>query len=88
MPTKAQNKATNKYKKANYHRVPLELPKEEYAELQQIAKESKEGSVNGFIKAAIREKMEREKGSAPQEDTTHGAEMPAEDKKDHKPMKL
>ena len=61
MPTKSQNKATTKYKKANYHRVPLELPKDEYVELQKIAKNSAEGSVNGFIKAAIREKIERDK---------------------------
>ena len=48
-----------KYAKENLKRVPLDLTKEKYAEVQAAAAASGE-SVNGFIKRAIDEAMERE----------------------------
>lgn len=49
-----------RYQKEKLKRVPLDLTKEKYQELKEAA--SRAGSsVNGFIKAAIDEKIEREK---------------------------
>ena len=44
------------YAKDKLHRVPLNIPKEEYAELKQAAADAGQ-SVNGFIKQAIRERI-------------------------------
>ena len=57
MSTKeARNRAQYKYAAANLKRVPLDLKLSEYAELKQAATNSGE-SVNGFIKAAIRDRL-------------------------------
>ena len=56
--SKAQIKAIAKYKKENYSRIPLDVPKEYHENLKAVAKEQNK-SVNGFIKEAIDEKIER-----------------------------
>ena len=57
--SKAQQRATNKYMKANYDRVNLTLPKGRKAELQAHASDRGE-SVNGFINRAIDEAIMRD----------------------------
>lgn len=57
--SKAQQKAVNKYMKANYDRVNLTLPKGRKAELQLHAEERGE-SLNGFITRAINEAVQRD----------------------------
>ena len=52
---KAYDKA---YREKNLKRVPLDLFKRDYDALKSVANSTGMG-VNGFIKAAIREKMER-----------------------------
>jgi len=50
----------NNYKREKLKRVPLELTKEKYEEVKEHATRNNE-SVNGFIKRAIDEAMERDK---------------------------
>ena len=50
--TKADNEAQYRYNAAHLKRVPLDLKKDKYAEVQAAAAASGE-SVNGFIKRAI-----------------------------------
>ena len=57
--SKAQQRATNKYMKANYDRVNLTLPKGRKAELQAHAAQRGE-SLNGFIGRAIDEAVARD----------------------------
>lgn len=59
--TESQKKASLKYAKENLKRVPLDLKKEEYERLSAAAK-SADMSINGFIKAAINEKISHDKG--------------------------
>lgn len=59
--SKAQQRATNKYMKANYDRVNLTLPKGRKAELQAHAAQRGE-SLNGFIGRAIDEQIKRDNG--------------------------
>lgn len=47
------------YKKDKYKRVPLDLTKEKYQQVKAAAERSG-SSVNGYIKAAIDEKMSRD----------------------------
>ena len=47
------------YKKKNLKRVPLDLPLEKYEELKSHCQERSE-SINGFIKRAIDETIERD----------------------------
>ena len=54
--TESQKKASLKYAKENLKRVPLDLKKEEYERLSAAAK-SADMSINGFVKAAINEKI-------------------------------
>lgn len=54
------NETIYEYKKAKLKRVPLDLTKEKYQEVKEAA-ERAGSSVNGYIKAAIDEKIEREK---------------------------
>ncbi len=54
--TESQKKASLKYAKEKLKRVPLDLKKEEYERLSEAAKFAGM-SVNGFIKAAINEKI-------------------------------
>lgn len=56
--SKAQQKATAKYQKANYDLVNLRLPKGTKERIQKTGK-----SVNGFITEATIEKLEKDKAS-------------------------
>ena len=47
------------YKKAKYKRIPVEVTKEKYQEVKAAADRAGT-SVNGFIKSAIDEKIDRE----------------------------
>jgi len=53
--SKAQQKAVNKYMKNKYDRINLTLPRGYKERIKKAAGEC--GSVNGFIKSAIDEKM-------------------------------
>lgn len=64
--SKAQQKAVNKYVKDKYDRVLLTVPKGDKEIIQAHAEDYKE-SVNGFIRRAINETMERDTNSGPQE---------------------
>lgn len=58
--SQASNEAQYRYNKSHLKRVPLDLPLDFYAVVKAAA-ESCGSSVNGYIKAAITEKIEREK---------------------------
>lgn len=58
--SEAQKKATIKYAKKNLKRIPLDVQKEKYEEIKQAADRAGE-TVNGYIKQAIEERMQREK---------------------------
>lgn len=55
-----RNEYINNYKRENYKRITFELKKADFEEVQSHIKETSE-TVNGFIKRAIRETLEREK---------------------------
>ena len=55
------NKYNQAYKKENYKRVPLEMPKDYYNDILKPAAVNAGLSVNSFIKLAISEKIERDK---------------------------
>lgn len=59
--TESQKKASIKWQKENYSRIPLDVPKEYHEHLKAIAK-SHGMTLGGYIKQAIAEKMEREAG--------------------------
>lgn len=70
--SKAQQRATNKYKKSNYDRIELVVPKGK-KEVIQVHAQAQGESVNGFIGRAIDEAMERdEKAPADSEGQTEG----------------
>lgn len=54
--SKAQLQAIAKYKAKAYKRIPLDYPAAEYDALKQAALNQGE-TVNGFIKAAIRDRL-------------------------------
>jgi len=56
--SKGSYESSKKYKEKNIKRVPLDMQIELYEALRQAAERNKE-SVNGFIKTAINERMER-----------------------------
>lgn len=56
--TEAQKKANMKYRKENVKRIPLDVQKEKYDEISAAA-EKAGMSVNGYIKEAIDEKMNK-----------------------------
>lgn len=58
--SESQKKATAKYKTANYKRIPLDVQKSQYDEIKTHS-EARGETVNGFIKRAIAETMERDK---------------------------
>lgn len=61
MPYNEKNKAyVAKYKEDNIKRVPLDMQRKLYEVIQAHAKDQGE-SVNGFIKRAIQEAIERDK---------------------------
>ena len=57
--TEAQKKANSKYREKSIKRIPLDVQKEKYEEIKTAAGKTGE-SVNGNIKKAIDERMERE----------------------------
>lgn len=63
--SKANQRAVNKYKKNNYDRIEITVPKGQRGVFQAHAAALGE-SVNGFIGRAISETMERDSGTAPQ----------------------
>lgn len=86
--SKAQQKAVNKYVKANYDLYQVKMPKGRKDEIKAHA-EAQGQSVNGFINAAIDHEMERDNAGGPQEvaqepsgslrpDTLEAAERAAE----------
>lgn len=58
--TEASKKADMKYKKAHIKRIPLDVQREKYEEIKSAADRAGE-TVNGYIKKAIDERMQREK---------------------------
>ncbi len=56
--TESSRKASDKYKQRNIKRIPLDVQREEYEAIKEAA-DSAKMSVNGYIKTAIREKMDR-----------------------------
>ena len=58
--TKAQQRATAKYRAANYDQLKIEVKKGQKVDLKAHAAEMGE-SLNGFVNRAIREAMERDK---------------------------
>lgn len=62
--SKANQRAVNKYKKNNYDRIEITVPKGQRAVFQAHAAACGE-SVNGFIGRAISEAMERDGGGTP-----------------------
>ncbi len=62
--SKAQQRATNKYIKANYDRMEIVVPKGRKAEIKAHATDNSE-SVNGFVNRAISETMERDTSQQP-----------------------
>ena len=59
-------KASQKYKAGNIKRVPLDMQKSRYEEIKAHA-EVRGESVNGFIKRAISETMERDDAALEEE---------------------
>lgn len=59
--TEASKKADMKYKKAHIKRIPLDVQREKYDEIKSAADRAGE-TVNGYIKKAIEERMQRENG--------------------------
>lgn len=54
--SQAQRKATDKYKAANYKRIPLDVPIPEYEAIKAAAAAAGK-SVNGFIRDAVKEML-------------------------------
>lgn len=57
--SKAQQKAVQKYVKKNYDRIELTVPKGQKDFISQLATTAGE-SVNGYIKKAVEERIQRE----------------------------
>lgn len=57
--SEAQKKASINYAKKALKRIPLDVPKEKYDEIKVAAEHAGE-SVNGYIKKAIDDRLERE----------------------------
>ena len=57
--SEAQKKANNKYRKENIKRIPLDVQNEKYDQIKNAAMAAGE-TVNGYIKRAIDERIERE----------------------------
>lgn len=58
--SKAQQKATAKYVRANYDRIEIKVPKGRKEEIQAHC-EARGESVNGFINRVVSDALEREK---------------------------
>ena len=59
--SKAQQQAVNRYMKKNYDRILVTFKKGDKARIQTAANHAGE-SVNGYIKTAVEERMQRESG--------------------------
>ena len=59
--TDAQRQATAKYKEKNIKRIPLDVQKEKYEEIKAAADAVGE-KINTYIKKAIDDRMERDRG--------------------------
>ena len=57
--TEAQKVASEKYKEKNIKRIPLDVQKTKYEEIKAAADKAGK-TVNGYIKEAIEEKMQRD----------------------------
>ena len=57
--TEAQKRANTKYREKSIKRIPLDVQKEKYEEIKAAAEKAGE-SVNGYIKKAIDDRMERD----------------------------
>ncbi|SEL89343.1 hypothetical protein SAMN04487770_12016 [Butyrivibrio sp. ob235] len=57
--TEASAKASKKYRDKNIKRIPLDVQNAEYETIKKHA-ESRNEKINGFIKRAIRETIERD----------------------------
>lgn len=57
--TEQRKESMYKYAKAKLKRIPLDVQKEKYDEIKAAATAAGE-SVNGYIKRAVNERMERE----------------------------
>lgn len=75
--TEKRKESMYRYAKENLKRVPLDMQKSTYEEIKAHAKSHSE-SVNGFIKRAISETMERDK-SVPAAMPLEGIQEPSED---------
>lgn len=60
--TESQKQARYNYAKKSLKRIPLDVQKEKYEEIKAAADAAGE-KVNGYIKKAIEERMERERDS-------------------------
>ena len=60
MATEAEMKATAKYKKTHLKRISFEVQKEYFANVMSPAIERSGESINGYIKKAIQERIDRE----------------------------
>ena len=74
--SKANQRAVNKYKKNNYDRIEITVPKGQREIFQAHAAAHGE-SVNGFIGRAIMETMERDSGRTPSESAQQAPEGPS-----------
>lgn len=64
--TQKQKESMYRYRDKNIKRIPLDVQKEKYDEIKAAATAAGE-SVNGYIKKAIDDRMERETGTAEHE---------------------
>ena len=64
--TESQKQARYNYAKKNLKRIPLDVTKEKYEDIATAAKSAGE-SVNGYIKKAVDDRMEREKPQSAKE---------------------
>lgn len=71
--SKAQQRATNKYKKSNYDRIELVVPKGNKEAIRMVA-ENHGQSINAYISAAIDERMAQDASTIPSEAPTAQAE--------------
>lgn len=60
--TQKQKESMYRYRDKNIKRIPLDVPKEKYDEIKAAATAAGE-SVNGYIKKAVDDRMERESGT-------------------------
>ena len=58
--TEASKRATAKYKKSNYKRIPLDVRIEEYERLKAYCDRMGEASINGFLRKMINEKTKED----------------------------